>query len=191
MFNQMLINHIHTDIHTHIFTLQCQHVCPNMTQATRRHCPHLWHTWHLPHTRPANQMAQQHLHSSKTLTLKAFQLWDTWSPELTSLERKATLKDPYPPPKSTQNMQSCDGQCFGNTRAHQSRISSHFYLSCQTETFEHCAPLHLQASFSSAPINGQFSVVPPSFTTLQMQSFQEEKKGGKKKNTSSESYKQV
>lgn len=136
-------------------------------------------------------MAQQHLHSSKTLTLKAFQLWDTWSPELTSLERKATLKDPYPPPKSTQNMQSCDGQCFGNTRAHQSRISSHFYLSCQTETFEHCAPLHLQASFSSAPINGQFSVVPPSFTTLQMQSFQEEKKGGKKKNTSSESYKQV
>lgn len=37
-------------------------------------------------------------------------------------------------------------------------------------------------SFSSAPINGQFSVVPPSFTTLQMHSLQAAKE--KKENTS-------
>lgn len=56
---------------------------------------------------------------------------------------------------------------------------SHFYLSCQTETFEYFAPLHFQASFSSAPINSQFSVVPPSFTVKQMQSFREEEEEGK------------
>lgn len=173
----------HTDIQTrtHIFALQCQCVCPKVTQATRRHHLLLWHMWH---TRPARVKpnglaAPAHPQSSKTLTPKAFQLWDTWSPELTSQGVEGhitTPKHPHPPPNSTQNMQECDGQRFGNTRAHQSSITSHFYLSRQTETCKHFAPSHFQASLSSAPINARFSVVPPSLTTLQMHSLQKRKK---------------
>lgn len=97
--------------------------------------------------------------------LQARQLWDTWSPELTSPERKATGNHP-PPPTSTHNIQSChcDGQCFGNTRAHQSQISAHFLFVVSTH-FEHFAPLHVHAPLSAALVKGEFSVVPPSFAT--------------------------
>lgn len=95
----------------------------------------------------------------------------------------ATLKPPenaltllQTPPK-TCNSDTVTALCFlGEQELINHRLARVF------ETFEHFAPLHFQAPFFfSAPIKGRFSVVPPSFTTLQMHSSQRKEK---KRNTS-------
>lgn len=129
-FNQMFINHMYpvstqTLRHTHFSPLvRCQCICPKVIQATRRHRPLLWRMRHLPHTavdqlellKPNGSTPPVHLQSSKTLTPKTFQLWDSWSTELTKSGEEGhikTFKHPHvlqTPPK-THNSDLCDWLC--------------------------------------------------------------------------------
>lgn len=158
-----------------------------MTQATRRHCPHLWHMWHLPHTRPASQMAQQYPHSSKTLTLKAFQLWDTWSPELTSLETLTLLQNP---PKICNSV-TVTVSVLGIQELINHRLAHIFICRVKQKhlnTLLHCTS---KLPFLPLPLTANSPWCRPVLPRCRCKAFRK-KKGREKTNfLSSESYKQV